>query len=451
MQDSDGLTYTTQRDVLPRTVRLTLAANPAGLQLNLDGQPVTTPLSFDSVVGILRELEAPSPQTSGGSPYVFTGWSDGAAALHTIAVPSTNTTYTATFGPSGGGNPGLRAAYAFDEGSGTSVSDASDNGLTGAISGAAWTSSGKFGAGLSFDGSDDRVTVSSSPLLNLTTGTLEAWVRVDTLGRWHGVLAKGNVNSEPSHNYAIEIESGNIVNCAIGNGSSSNVVKSTTQVAAQQFYHVACTWDGSQLRLYINGALNRSVSQTVTPAANSSPLYIGQFGGNVDRFDGIIDEVRIYNVALSQSQIQTDMNARIGSSIPPTDPPPTEPPADTIPPGRSGGQPAGTLAAGTTQATLRLTTSENATCRYGPAAGVAYGAQRNAFTTTGGTSQATTVNGLSGGQSYAYFVRCMDGAGNANPDDFQISFAVAVPTGLRAAYGFDEASGSSAATFPATA
>ena len=47
-------------------MRLTLATNPAGLQVKLDGQPVTTPLSFDSVVGIVRNLEATTPQTSGG-------------------------------------------------------------------------------------------------------------------------------------------------------------------------------------------------------------------------------------------------------------------------------------------------------------------------------------------------------------------------------------------------
>jgi hypothetical protein len=140
---------------------------------------------------------------------------------------------------------------------------------------------------------------------------VEAWVRLDTLGRWHGVLAKGNANSDPSQNYAIEVDDVNFVSCVIGNGTSSNVVKSTTQVAAQQFYHLACTWDGSQLRLYINGVLNRSVSQTITPASNSSPLFIGQYGGSVDRLDGVIDEVRIYGVALSQAQIQSDMNTPV--------------------------------------------------------------------------------------------------------------------------------------------
>ena len=215
---------------------------------------------------------------------------------------------------SGSGNRGLRAGYNFNDGAGTSVSDASGNALTGAIAGGAtWTTPGRFGGALTFDGIDDHVTVGPSPLLNLTTGTVEAWVRLDTLGRWHGVVAKGNANSDPSHNYAIEITDGNLVTCVIGNGTSSNGVTSTTQIAAQQFYHLACTWDGSQLRLYINGALNRSVGQTIAPAANSSPVFIGQYGGHVDRFDGVIDEVRIYDVALTQAQIQSDMTTPVDS------------------------------------------------------------------------------------------------------------------------------------------
>jgi glucose/arabinose dehydrogenase/phosphodiesterase/alkaline phosphatase D-like protein len=98
---------------------------------------------------------------------------------------------------------------------------------------------------------------------------------------------------------------------------------------------------------------------------------------------------------------------------------------DTTPPGRSDGQPAGTLPAGTTQTTLSLTTSESATCRYAPTAGVSYAAMATTFGTTGGTSHATSVSGLASGTSYTYYVRCQDDAGNANPDDFTIAFAVA--------------------------
>jgi glucose/arabinose dehydrogenase len=438
VQDSGGLTHTSHRDIVPRTVRVTLATNPAGLALKLEGQPVTAPFSFDSVVGMVRDLEATTPQTSGGTTYGFVAWSNGGAVRQFVSIPAADTTYTATYGVSGG-TPGLRAAYAFDEGTGTTASDASGNALTGTISGgAAWTASGRYGGALTFDGIDDRMIVASSSMLNLTTGTLEAWIRLDTVDRWHGVVAKGSANSDASQNYAIEIDDANFVNCVIGNGSSSNAVKSTTQVAALQFYHLACAWDGSQLRLYINGVLNRSASQTITPAANTSPLYVGQYGGGVDRFDGRIDEVRIYGVSLSQAQIQSDMNTPVG-----TPPPPPPPPTDTTPPVRSNGQPAGMLSAWTTQATLRVTTNENATCRYGTAAGVAYTALPNPFTTTGGTAHARTVTGLTRGSSYTYYVRCQDGAGNANPDDFQISFTVAAD-GLRAGYAFNEGTGTSA-------
>jgi Concanavalin A-like lectin/glucanases superfamily len=311
---------------------------------------------------------------------------------------------------------GLSAAYGFDEGTGTSTADASGNGQSGTLSGTSWTS-GKFGGALSFNGTTSWITIPSSPQLGLTTGTLEAWIRPNTLGRWNGVIAKGNVNSDAKHNYAIEIDTSNLVNCEVGNGTSFNVVKSTAPVTAGQFIHLACTWDGRQLRLYINGALNRTTTQTVTPAANTSPLFIGQYGGNVDRFAGLIDEVRIYSIAQPQSAIQADMASAIGNV-----------PADTTAPLRSAGSPSGTLGAGTTQATLRLTTDESATCRYGMTPGTAYDSLAITFTTTGTTAHSTSVTGLTNGGSYTYYVRCSDNAGNADPDDFTISFFVAQPT-----------------------
>ena len=115
--DSGGLTHTTFRDVLPRIARLTLATSPAGLQLRLDGQPVATPLSFDSVVGIVRNLEAASPQTSGSTSYQFMSWSDGGAAAHNISTPTVNTTYTATYSAIGtGGQRAISINFVGDDG-----------------------------------------------------------------------------------------------------------------------------------------------------------------------------------------------------------------------------------------------------------------------------------------------------------------------------------------------
>ena len=99
--DSAGLTNEVTRDVLPQKSQLTLATVPAGLALTLDGQPIApTPNTLTGVVGIERDLGA-AAQNFNGRRYVFASWSDGGAASHTIATPSANTTYTATFTDTG--------------------------------------------------------------------------------------------------------------------------------------------------------------------------------------------------------------------------------------------------------------------------------------------------------------------------------------------------------------
>ena len=98
VNDSAGAAQTTFRDVLPRKVNITLTTEPAGLQLLLDAQPIASPVTFESVVGIVRTLGAPSPQLLGGTSYEFRTWSDGGGgSSRTISTPTANTTYTATY------------------------------------------------------------------------------------------------------------------------------------------------------------------------------------------------------------------------------------------------------------------------------------------------------------------------------------------------------------------
>ncbi len=94
--DSAGMSTEVTRDVLPQKVRITLASQPAGLRLTLDGQPVTAPQALTGVVGIERDIGA-ADQVLNGRRYQFSNWSHGGAATHTIATPATNTTYTAVF------------------------------------------------------------------------------------------------------------------------------------------------------------------------------------------------------------------------------------------------------------------------------------------------------------------------------------------------------------------
>src|SRR6266850_4270931 len=225
--------------------------------------------------------------------------------------------------------PPAGAAYPFSEGTGVTTADVSGNNNNGTLqTGATWTPAGKYGNALSFDGVSGYVSVPASSTLNLgSNGTIEAWVKPNVINVWSSVLAKGNVNADPPTNYGLEINSSNRFLCILGNGSSARTLSSTITVAAGTFYHVACVWNGTQLQLYVNGALNTSVAQNITPVANTSPLYIGQFGGNADRMNGTIDEVRIYNRALSATEIQTDMNTPVGGPPPPPD---TTPPTVSV-------------------------------------------------------------------------------------------------------------------------
>jgi len=111
--DSVGQTHTSFVDVLPRTARISLATTPPGLQVTLDGQPLTTPVSVLGVVGMNRTLGVVSPQTLNGTNYEFVSWSDGGSATHSIATPATDTTYTATFRDQSGGSA---STYLLSEG-----------------------------------------------------------------------------------------------------------------------------------------------------------------------------------------------------------------------------------------------------------------------------------------------------------------------------------------------
>lgn len=216
------------------------------------------------------------------------------------------------------GTPDVVAAYSFNERVGNTVNDASGHGNHGSIVSAAWVS-GRYSDALDFDGSSDFLVVPDNSTLDLgTTGTVEVWVEPANLNKRQGIIVKGDAPP----NYALGITDTNLVVCSVGNISTEVAVLSTTPISSGAFQHLACSWDGTTLALYIDAILNNSVAQTLSPAANASPLYIGQSAANTDRFDGVIDEVRIYNRALSQAEINFDMNTPVigGDNQAPTSP-----------------------------------------------------------------------------------------------------------------------------------
>jgi hypothetical protein len=186
------------------------------------------------------------------------------------------------------------------------VADVSGNGNTGTIANATWTTAGKYGNALSFNGTSSRVTIPDALSLHLTTGmTLEAWVNPSAVSSaWRDVIYKGDDNY-----YLSATSTKNSVPAGGGKLGSSTVTETygTAALPVNTWTYLAVTYDGLALRLYVNGTQVSSVAHTGNIVTSTNPLQIGGDSIYGQYFKGMIDEVRVYNVALTTAQIQADM------------------------------------------------------------------------------------------------------------------------------------------------
>ena len=222
----------------------------------------------------------------------------------------------------------IGAAYGFEEASGNTVVDSSGNGNNGTFSatnGPTRTAAGRFGKGMVFDGVDDLITVADSNSLDLTSAaTLMAWVKVDNQVGWRNILFKQNGSNLAYAAYANNAQTG------VGHPAGSVRIGTTTKSAAGidtalvgRWMHVAVTYGGGSLKMYVNGNLQRTVAQTGNLTATTGPLWLGGNQVFLDEFfSGTMDEVRILGVALSVADIRTLMRTPVvpGTLAPPTDP-----------------------------------------------------------------------------------------------------------------------------------
>jgi PKD repeat protein len=216
--------------------------------------------------------------------------------------------------------PGLVAAYSFDEGRGSTLFDSSGNGNNGIISNATWSAAGKYGGSLYFNGTNALVRVPGSASLYLTKGmTLEAWVMPTALTGSRDILFKEQPWGLSYGLYAAEATP----NPGIRRWSPTNAMGPNAQVttpygadqAAQTslklplntWSFVAATYDGSSLRLYVNGNLVGTTSVAGSIIETNGTLDIGGNSLWGQYFQGLIDNVRIYNQALGLSAIRADM------------------------------------------------------------------------------------------------------------------------------------------------
>jgi len=195
--------------------------------------------------------------------------------------------------------------WKLDEDSGTTAGD-SVNGNDGTISGAAWTT-GKVGPALYFDGSDN-VTVSHSANLDITGPiTIEAWIKAKGTGTYLTIVDKYEHDAGIDKGFSIYSSGGKLrFTIYSGANGAANAI-GTSELRDDQWHHVAGLWDGGNIKVYVDGVLEKTSPWAYPPASTTNDLGIGKRlsgWGGFNYFLGTIDEVAIYDEALSGDEIQ---------------------------------------------------------------------------------------------------------------------------------------------------
>lgn len=163
-----------------------------------------------------------------------------------------------------------------------------------------WVVSGQ-GYALDFDGSNDYVDCGTATPLNLTRFTIAAWLRSAGSGGEAAIIGKGAYGSSGYH--LTHSGGGGNVN-GIYLHVQGNFCLSTSTLNDSQWHHVAGTYDGATMRIYWDGRLENSTSVTTTPNASGTNFEMGRRPGASPYYTGRVDDVAVYNRALSDAEIR---------------------------------------------------------------------------------------------------------------------------------------------------
>ncbi|MHC4537370.1 MAG: LamG domain-containing protein, partial [Planctomycetota bacterium] len=195
------------------------------------------------------------------------------------------------------GTDNLVASYSFEN----DAQDGSGNGLNGTLVGPVFVE-GIAGMALSFDGVNDYVDFGNNAAFDITEQiTLSAWVNTNDAGngQHNPYVSKGD------QTYAIKHASSNTIEFFIYDSGWSTANVSVDSSFNGEWHHVAGTYDGSELKTYVDGVLGATVAHQGSIDVQTHNLTIAMNSQETDRFyDGVIDEVNIYNRALSQAEIR---------------------------------------------------------------------------------------------------------------------------------------------------
>lgn len=204
----------------------------------------------------------------------------------------------------------LAGYYAFDENFGTVAHDATLNNDHASLTNSpAWVG-GKIGRGLSFNGTSQSASIPSSAQNDSETMTVSAWIKTTQVPSAATPLVskQGGASAYP---FSLQLEPSGVVGFAASDGTHTPTVQSSATVNDGAWHHiVGVRTKGSTLKLFVDGAPQGSVADnTTTVSTNSSAVGIAKEAGNANYYAGVIDEVKLFNVALTDQEVANDYAA----------------------------------------------------------------------------------------------------------------------------------------------
>ncbi|MCC3159264.1 T9SS type A sorting domain-containing protein [Hymenobacter sp. 15J16-1T3B] len=169
------------------------------------------------------------------------------------------------------------------------------------------------GRGLRFDGTDDQASVPASASLNLSTAlTVEAWINpVGTGSAIQNVASKSNMTDNTGYIFPRTDARWDDLSLWLHIGGSWRLFSVPYTAYKGSWHHVAASYDGSRVKLFIDGAKVLDQAQTGAVATNTNALTLGTQRGYGEFYNGQADELRFWNVARSEAQIQADYNKTV--------------------------------------------------------------------------------------------------------------------------------------------
>lgn len=204
--------------------------------------------------------------------------------------------------------------YNFEEGKGDKATDLSEKGNNGNIIDAQWTDDGKFGKGLAFNGKTSFIEVPDDESLDPGGDqiTIMAWYKPLSFPAGHPAIARKGQVGAGIGGWGFDTPNGTIRGFVyLAKTGQAAIAQGSSTMAQEEWNHVAMTYDGKEILVYLNGKVDGNIEASGDINTNDGSVWISKKANENIYLDGVMDEIAILNIGLTENEINKYMKEEI--------------------------------------------------------------------------------------------------------------------------------------------